>query len=199
MRKILRIGYDNICPVSHKPCDHETCSPFAECKMSDKQSLQDTSSLPKQEGEKKQDWEHLLEMCIYTSLLGYSDEKGYSIPCKVREDMKRHTIDRFKFELLKRGFSVTQKPSPKQEPYGPVCSTEIREPSQVVNFLESELSAANAQIEALQKAHEELKQDAAFRLDAIYARNKEIEALKEELSQARVKIQEQTDWIYSHC
>lgn len=65
--------------------------------------------------------------------------------------------------------------------------------------MQAKLATASAQIETLQKAHEELKHDAAFRLDAIMDRNKEIEALKEELSQARVKIQEQTDWIHSHC
>lgn len=45
-----------------------------------------------------------------------------------------------------------------------------------------ELSAANAQIKSLQNNYDELKHDAQFRLDAIFDRNKEIEALKEMLA-----------------
>lgn len=36
---VLRIGNDNICPITNKPCDDETCSPGAECNISGNQTV----------------------------------------------------------------------------------------------------------------------------------------------------------------
>jgi NTP pyrophosphatase (non-canonical NTP hydrolase) len=56
-------------------------------------------TLPIKEEEKKEDWQHILEMCIYTTLIGYDDSNGHSIPCKVREEMKASIINKFKKRL----------------------------------------------------------------------------------------------------
>jgi hypothetical protein len=58
-----------------------------------------TSTTPSTPEIPKADWEHLLDMCIYTCLIGYNDSNGHSIPCKEREGMKERIVARFKKEL----------------------------------------------------------------------------------------------------
>ena len=42
--EILRIGEDNVCPVTHQQCDDETCTPGAECNISGEDHVSDLSS-----------------------------------------------------------------------------------------------------------------------------------------------------------
>lgn len=205
-----RNGFDDYCEAHDLPYNNEC----PEC-----------ADIPKQEEEKKQDWEHLLEMCIYTALIGYTEKTGYSIPCKVREDMKHRAVERFKKELVDRGYFITNQP---QEPDGPVqeiCEEKKKphgELTDVVGWIpvgeafriadwvdkeiEYQLSTANAQIEALNKENARLTAYSAEgdnKFSALYekseSQNKEIEALKADLEQVRATIQEKNEWINSHC
>jgi hypothetical protein len=62
-------------------------------------------------------------------------------------------------EKILAEWAKDDEPEPwgEQEPDGPVCSTEIREPSEVVNFLEAELSTANTRIKELEAKCKDLQ------------------------------------------
>jgi transcriptional regulator with XRE-family HTH domain len=143
-------------------------------------------SLPKQEGEKEPTLGAILKEARIKLGLKFSDvleETGVSVVYLDRletDDLK--TISAgvlwklatlYKLDLkalaIKAGIIIKKPPSPPaQEPNGPVCSTEFREPSEVVNFLESELSTANARIKELESSLTTLQReylDARYELD----------------------------------
>lgn len=46
MNEVLRIGDDNICPVTNQPCDDECCPPGAECNLAGEPNLFDAPASP---------------------------------------------------------------------------------------------------------------------------------------------------------
>lgn len=58
--------------------------------------------------QKLPDWEYMLKSCIYTSLLGYRESSGYSIPCKTREEIEDAIVGKFKKRLKEGNYDIAK-------------------------------------------------------------------------------------------
>jgi len=47
------------------------------------------------------EWEYMLRNSVYMTLIGYTESTGYSIPCKVRQQMEDEILKKFKSKLFR--------------------------------------------------------------------------------------------------
>lgn len=104
-----RIGEDNICPITKKPCDDETCTPGAECNLSGGDKLSEVSHKTTKFKIKK----------IKELWYCYATHRGYDY--SFCSDNEYHSIELAKRIMDKNGwlaecdFPETLKASPKKE------------------------------------------------------------------------------------